>query len=407
METSLTARIGWTPAKAAVPIGPSVVCKSCEFPRSITIMGAGGNCGHCLWAEFKNDEERDACVNARVNKADTEQTPATWVECNLRACRAQYVVYRPENLNVKPKCHYCRYGKIAPVLECSICLNRVIWPMEYRSGVTNGFTCYACVAGRETVTRAETTAKELTRENGTTWLVRDGGRIAEPLSNRSLFHTISTIGLDIFRHDVELLPSSPETELRLQGKVIQNALEMTFALETWARRRRTENGTCSLCLSDYRKSELVVACGRSGCRQRVCRNCLETWYGNNRSGEIINPASLSCPFCRRPPSGRTLAKFGLGIHAVGNLRSAMEDAGGWIYAWCSHCSHARRYAERICAAGAPAPITNWSCDQCESFRDARAQQTCYKACPGCGTMTERTGGCGHITCPVPACETHW
>jgi hypothetical protein len=30
-----------------------------------------------------------------------------------------------------------------------------------------------------------------------------------------------------------------------------------------------------------------------------------------------------------------------------------------------------------------------------------------KSCPGCGTATEKMGGCDHMSCAVPKCGTHW
>lgn len=404
LTTSLMPQIAWTPKKTKVAMGPTIICRSCEYPRSVTIMGADGKCGHCL-CEFATPEERQNAVTAHVTKKDNENTLGTWVECNLRICRAQYVVYRVEALNVKPKCHYCRHDMKAPVVECCECLNRVIYPEEYRSGDMKDFKCYACTSGRKTTVAEETTARSLEVENSTDWLLRNDGKIAEPFKGRSLFHTISTAGTEDFCKKVELFPGLADRELRLQGKMVRNVPALTEELKSWVSRRRTESGTCSLCFSSMRKSELLLACGRSGCPQRICKGCLEGWYGLNAPGRIINTAALSCPFCRRNPTAKTLAKYGMGIHAVGNLSSAVAEKGEWIHAWCTGCGYAKQYMERVCAAGAPEELKDWTCEACQVSEVAENKR--MKKCPGCGVMTEKTSGCDHITCSVPGCNTHW
>jgi hypothetical protein len=94
--------------------------------------------------------------------------------------------------------------------------------------------------------------------------------------------------------------------------------------------------------------------------------------------------------------------------------------------------------ERVCARGTPDDLTNWECEECIGGRErARITQIItdrniaqgindadriqaeieaavdavknkgIKPCPGCGTMTEKISGCGHITCLVPQCGAHW
>lgn len=402
LDTTLTARIGWSPQKTAAAMGPVLVCRSCEHPRSVTIMGAGGKCGHCLWTQYTSPEEREDHITSRATKDDSETTPAIWVECNVRTCRAQYVVYCPENLNVRPKCHYCRESKEAPTVECTECLNRVIYPLAYRPKDLKDFKCYACTSGKKTIVNVETTAAKLSKENGTEWLLRnDKNKLPEPFNKRSLFHTISTAGIDNFCASVTLFSEVSRNDLLLHGKLVRNSQDVVKDLQSWVVRRRTESGTCSLCFSNFRKSEINLACGRSGCAQRICKDCLQGWYGLNAAGRIINTSALFCPFCRRAPAGRTLAKYGMGIHAVGNLKSAVDEKGEGIYAWCVACGHAKQYLERVCAAGAPAEFSDWKCEPC-NFDPKDAGKV--KMCPGCGVATQKSSGCNHIEC---RCGQHW
>ena len=155
LTTTLTAKIGWTPENNTMSMGPVVTCKSCNYPRSVTIMSRNNVCGICqLPHDFKSEEDRDAYINVRVSKEDGETADIAWVECNVQTCRAQYVVYHPEALKVRPKCYYCRMGgKLgsAPTVECSKCLSKVIWPEEYRPADLSEFICVGCSNGVKTI----------------------------------------------------------------------------------------------------------------------------------------------------------------------------------------------------------------------------------------------------------------
>jgi hypothetical protein len=453
LESTLTAQIGWTPEKTVVPMGPVAVCRACQYPRSVTIMGRSGKCGHCLYTSYESPEASLKYISNRVSKEDSELTPASWVECSVRTCRAQYVVYNLEELNVRPKCYFCRSQSALPVsersddpapwVECTKCLNRVIWPEAYRpsSFSKSAFICPPCTSGRKTIGAVETTAKKLSAENTMAWLVHDSEKPGQdPFTNRSLYHIVSTIGVDHFLKRIQLFPPT-KNPLTLHGKLIQNPASLTSTLQDLISRRQTERAPCSLCFSNFRPAALNPACGRHGCLQRICVDCLSSWYGLNTAGRIINTAALSCPFCRRKPAARTLAKYGMGIHAVGNLAMAVQDKGTWVYAWCNECGFAKQYVERVCARGMPAEIDNWTCGECieeqerrllalereraeRAVREARDRATLehaeairatlakvnlktIKKCPGCGIATEKTMGCDHITCPVKDCRTHW
>lgn len=211
------------PTTGMVPMGPIAICRSCKFPRSVTIMGKNRKCGHCLLEDYTPKEDRKKCIKSRVAKTDDETTSETWVECHVRTYRAQYVVYVPETLNVKPKCHYCREGDKAPTLECTGCSNRTIYPEDYRPKDVSNFRCYACSIGRKSVIDVETTASKLSVENTTAWLLRnDDKKIAELFIQRSLYHTITAGWLNQFTEKVEVFPLVGQSGLVLRGKPVQN-----------------------------------------------------------------------------------------------------------------------------------------------------------------------------------------
>lgn len=415
MKTTLQAKIGWSPEKTEVALGPVVVCRECKFPRSVTIMSAGGVCGIC---KVQRDCQCNACTKSEdhedrlkknVSAEHTEKSMGYWVECNRAQCRAQYVVYNPDALRVRAKCFYCRHSDgngamgPAPVVECSKCLNRVLWPTEYRPKNMDlaAFECSACATDVVTIITHETTAEDLTKENGSDWVLKNGdGAIAAVFNGRSLFYTASHCDLANLPDKVEILPADDNSTLTIAGKLVRNQPEVRESLQRWVVARRTEAGVCSLCFSNVRKADLRQACGRSGCHQLICNGCVKDWYGLNARGRIINVAALSCAFCRRHPAPKTVAPFGLAN--VGDLRKAVEEAGSWVYAWCDKCGFAKQYVERACAAGAPPELVGWTCDQCEVADAAHAIVT--KSCPGCTAATQKVSGCDHITCP---CGVHW
>ncbi|KAK3044989.1 hypothetical protein LTS18_014850, partial [Coniosporium uncinatum] len=136
-------------------------------------------CGLCMVTDWESDEQYGSNITSHVTHDDSEQSPATWVECSVRTCRAQYVVYNPSQLNVKPKCHYCpQQSELdAPSLECTNCLNRIIWPTALRpDGFETSFNCYACNSGRSTIIKEGITANTLRTENGIAWLLRNSNQ---------------------------------------------------------------------------------------------------------------------------------------------------------------------------------------------------------------------------------------
>lgn len=429
LATTLTARVGWTPDKSTMRIGPIATCHVCKYPRSVTVMSHEriGLCAFCT-LDWGNDlAEKERALHTRVTPHDTESTEATWVECSIAQCRAQYIVYRVEGLNVRAKCHFCREAGIqandksqakskCPYVECSRCLNRMIYPKPYRpsSFDVKTWLCVACDSGKQSVVDRETTAQALRAENGTSWLIQHGelDRFTELFSGRTMYHTIKQEGLWRFGPALKILPKfdakgNPYV-LTLRSKPLHNVLEVHEQLLSWVKQRRTELGTCSLCFSDLRKDMLLEACGRSGCHQRICKGCMDGWYGLNHQGQVINTAALSCPFCRRQPRAQILAKYGQRIHAVAGLKAAVEETGDWIHAWCYVCGYAKRYVERSCARAAPAvPDGGFMCSDCQqSVLDTKTlAKLRTKKCPGCGIMSEKTDGCDHVCCTV--CNTDW
>lgn len=455
LMTTLTAEVGWRPQKTRASVGLLIVCRACKFPRSVTIMaeGSGGKCGLCVRSVWDSAEHRNRAISTNVTTGDTTTTKIAWVECSIQTCRAHYVCYNTADLNVRAKCWYCRMqtsllpqkrcNNPAPTLECIKCLSKVIWPKQWRHMVTEPFSCTACVDGTKTVVGVDTSADQICKENGRNWLLQNKNNALEEPFKRTLFKTITTTGIESFLENVRVLPElNPGQVITLNGKHIRNMPTLVANLRAWINRRVAERSHCSLCFDLLPKTRLLPACRRRGCHQSVCEACLRGWYGLNSAGTIVNTAALFCPFCRRPPAARTLAAYGKGVHAVGNLKVAYDERGSWIHAWCYECGKAQRLMERECARGAPEALQKWTCDDCKDSalerallveemarleveraarlderRRAEVEQELRRAqavrrklecpvkeCPGCKAPTQKTYGCDHMTCP---CRTHW
>ncbi|CAI7671923.1 unnamed protein product [Penicillium bialowiezense] len=442
LETPLEAIVPWTPQKTSAPIGPLVTCRDCQHPRSVTIMGPNGLCGFCLVPKYEDEETKKKFVDRGI--VTDVSANATWVECFSQSCRAQYIVYDVDGLKCRSKCHYCRIQseEPAPVVECTRCMNRMIWPKEYRGSslIESEFICPPCTSGCGPTETLQLTPSNISAENGISWLVE-----GTKFRNVSLFRTISDIGARSFLNKIKLFPVS-DARLLNSGKLIRNSSDIIAKLRDMVLNRKTSHTKCSLCFSNFQHGTLARACGRQGCFQRVCNECLSGWYGLNRAGSVINTAALGCPFCRRLPASRTLAKHGTGIHAVRDLANAVRDKGTLIYAWCQECHTAKELMERSCTRGAPPELREWTCGGCIEERDARrlereialaaqavedarlagvgleeaerrrqlvdlnAEERMLKSlkpCPKCETLTMKISGCGHMKCSVADCGVDW
>lgn len=412
----INANISWHPNKNQAAVGPVTACTVCNYPRSVTIMAENGICGICTAAPASctcvacsKTAHHDEQLCANVCKEDNENSVVAWVECSMTACRAQYVVYNPKKLVVRAKCYYCRHvgnkamEKIignAPFVECDQCLSRMIWPHEYRPEGFNdqAFKCPGCQTGVKTVVPQETTPQAMREENGWEWLLKNlDNAIKSPFNGRSLFHIVSHCGIETIASKVELLPFD-DTIVTFEGKKVQNITEIKESIRQRIKNRESGTISCSLCFFDFAPSSLRSACGRNGCKQRICSGCIKSWYSLNEIGRIINTAAVSCPFCRRIPAPKIARRHR--ITDIGSLSKALAESGTWIHAWCWRCNHAKPYMERVCANGAPEPVSRWRCEECTPVPD----ESTAKFCPGCGVLTEKSSGCHHMTCP---CGEHW
>ncbi|KAL3479599.1 hypothetical protein BJX99DRAFT_221914 [Aspergillus californicus] len=223
---------------------------------------------------------------------------------------------------------------------------------------------------------------------------------------QSLIHTVATMGVS----SMSRISPSPwfRRHLTQQGIPIPDAdpTQSTLA-RSMGTEQKPAKAPCSLCCALFPPSSMGSMCDQLGCHEQVCTGCSSAWYGSNKPGGIIIPGAVLCPFCRRRPSSYILAEHGNGIDIARGLDRAIKESEACIYAWCSQCSELKEYMERVCAHGETPELTNWTCEGCSAELETKNWAKSMKPCPKCETMTERTGGCGHMACPVQGCAADW
>ncbi|KAJ7255802.1 hypothetical protein B0H12DRAFT_1202106 [Mycena haematopus] len=396
IELNLDAPVGvcvpWTPQKTRGPGDVKIQCTKCLALRSVTIMSHehANVCGICVRGKF-------SLSTIREKFPGVEEAESCWVECSSINCRAQYVVEDVPALKIRPRCHYCRTNAPCPWLECSVCTNRVIVPPWYRVGGKK-YTCPGCSnanwAGKSIVTE-DTAVRILNRENGLGWLgYSDDNAIFD---GKSAFKLMQAFGAGVFGN----APSNPAPNLLLRQKVLRDTAETLAQVESRVGSGEVVLASCALCFEEMPTGKLVAACGRTGCTQRVDDGCLHEWYGQNEPGKLLNMMQFTCPFCRRKPTVKTLARYNKRAAVLCGVQEAMENRR-FLYAWCIDCGSAKQAFERTaCTEESVPPIFGFKCEDCRRPRPGRVV-----VCPNvdCGYAISKTDGCNHITC---LCGTHF
>lgn len=107
-----------------------IPCNSCNHYRSFTLIAEDGICGIC-----KVYDDADTTSEPHPDKSFI---------CTCHTCDTMYAVVRMDMLKVQPRCHYCRYNKIAPNIVCISCRHQFVCTPKARDFVGSLFTCRNC-----------------------------------------------------------------------------------------------------------------------------------------------------------------------------------------------------------------------------------------------------------------------
>lgn len=325
-------------------------------------------------------------------------------------CASRYAVSERVPSRGKPRCHVC-----LDVRRNNSSVERPVrsWPVSVRcrgcsaqyrvvhdrSGEA-GWNCPVCTQGERVPTDSVTVSVEkLFRENKEE-VFRAAGLTVEDTTDDmgDFFHT--RYAAHHYRDAFLLADASTQGvgSLRWRGRQVLNAVEVVDKIWDWVQRHRAEEGMCGICCDDFRKGNLLAACGRKGCETTACADCLDRWYAEIRVGHFVPPANMNCPFCKRTPAAEVLVRHN---REMCQLRRTGSLDPAWHHGFCVGCMRVKPWVERVCA-GDPPTEGNFRCESCSLLNNAKEIFT--QDCPGCGATVQKIVACDHITC---RCGTHF
>jgi len=323
------------------------------------------------------------------------------VEC--RTCQALYAVVNVGDLNVAPKCYFCRSQETTPVIHCSACGNKFCAPTA-SDRVVDKYVCAACVSDADRGTPAqEVPLRDLIDSNPQLLCC-----LGLPEASRDLvFDRLGLFKLwTRHSHELALVEAAQLETLTWLGKPVKNASQVQDDMQQRVHHGRLTE-TCNLCFEERALPVLQSSCGH--CRNLACIDCLRAWYGRLAPGRLYVPSEGLCAFCKRTPKAATLRTFNRLATRLAGRRTLELDAGLY-YAWCRTCFRIAEAAPRECARDPPA-LEQFECQGCKEQRasehamDEEALKRMTRTCPGCKAPTVKISGCNHITCAH--CDAHW
>lgn len=365
-------------------------CKTCKQWRSTTLL---------------LDESCAFCVIGEAELYPEPQSDSSWM-CECRKCLVHYAVYKVEDLKCNAKCHFCRLGEVAPYVECKECQNKFLYQ---QSKAVTDFTCAVCknTGGKVGQKRKTTIEKYITRNgagfigmqiDGVSKFFDDGNKVFKMSAEERLAAVRNFAEItdeDLSGHKFFLGEASKSV---WNVKNLQQQINEIFV--------NPHLSQCMICFQDIAATKVRPICGRvkKGCSVEACNACLETWYNQMAPGQICQPAQLVCPYCKQVPLIKIVAKFNKQLCTLMNATDVSTFDPSFIHAWCKDCYEIKEAMQRECGGENPV-ISNFKCDNCKSKFLETAKESNCKKCPKCKVMTEKVGGCNHITCP--SCDAHW
>ncbi|KAL3777476.1 hypothetical protein ACHAW5_007450 [Stephanodiscus triporus] len=343
-----------------------IPCRRCKKRRSFTLFNKERICGMCL------TDSAFTCWDP----TDSDPTKSYWCECSV--CAAHYAVEYVAGLNVKPKCHFCRFENgNAPVVQCVSCHNKFVNCLP-DIGKGDDWKCPICVVEKPAAHMDSVSIKEYV------------GGLDDIFAAKSLW-----AAKDLKISDVTF-------PTLWKNKPVLNVENLRADVAMWVSSEKAELGTCMFCFDDMNKNRLSSMCFRKKCSSRACVECLKGWYGIPKPGCVVNICNLKCAFCREDPSVKVLRNYNTQLCAIKDMPT--EWLHEYVYAWCVRCYKIKKYMDRECTGGDAGPgPTNFVCEDCADVPVFDSDVRC-RGCPSCGVMVEKMSGCDHITC---ICNAHW
>lgn len=372
-------------------------CSKCKFYRSYTLMTRSNEgeliCGLCLWEEPKND--------SAPRDLDEDPYNSHLAQCRNSECNAIYEVIRLDELGCTPKCHFCREGKQAPVINCVKCLNKFVNPLKDLSSTSTDYVCGQCEHNsQDSLITCRVNFVDFVKRNPD--ILKILGLEYENfeiiISNASMFKVFTNNFAEMVAQHPPIDPMNV-TRLIWNNKLAHTPVSIATKILDIANNDILE-ATCYLCFEDKALPTLVDACGH--CTNQACKKCLTEWYGQTSPGKLVLPTHLQCPFCKQSPNSKTLKSFNKRVCTL--AKSVLKLNPKIYYGWCENCNHIKEHIEIVCAQYDVPTLSHFVCEDC-NYTDVSVDDA--KSCPGCGISTTKISGCNHITCTINGCDTHW
>jgi hypothetical protein len=372
-----------------------VKCKLCDQFRSITVMTNNG-CGLCL----------SYVPEVLVELEDHDDSHSYLFDCIT--CGSRYAVRNTDNLNTKPKCHYCRANakpyatKIEiPQIRCHVCDINMILPDDTLlqsqlniNTMIDTFMCAICSNnnGVQKTDAYQVRLHELLKinDNLIEYLIGVKTSVNNITSKDSLYSLKGKF--------VVVTDSVDYNKLVYDDMLVLNSEEILQDLIQKINKGYIEQETCNICYGTFIHTDLYPMCYNSDCKALGCRKCLMEWYSENRPGTRILINRMCCPSCKKiPHKGLAFTN----VHLKKLLSQNYKYDYDWHYAWCKQCLKVKELMARECGSD-PMDVSDYICEDCMNPGN-------IKGCPFCGIKTSKSAGCDHIECPksLGGCGIHW
>jgi hypothetical protein len=382
--TDLTVQLPFSPYKK-VCHDYKKKCDYCNYNRSFTLLTKSNDkykCGICY---------SDPSYMAAESQDDLH---SVYLEC--KSCFCHYALINVHLMNVTPKCHGCRYGIIQPTSKCTKCLNKYVDPAGIHG---ESFVCPQCNADpKSSIDEKNIVFKDIYNQNQKAVFSCVG---FEMPTSFNIFGGHSLFALKDQVKKIDALDDLNKTTLFFNRKPILNSANVLAEMLKWINTGTAERGFCMICFNEFSKSNLRRVCGHKMCKSVACGDCLKSWYGENKIGDLIHTNSLTCPFCKQYPSSNILASYNRQVCAMVGTNILFDI--NWWYGWCVQCFQPKKVVEKECNAEAPKLNSKFTCDDCNAI--VKPDES--KQCPNseCGIAIIKNGGCHHIECT--ACKKHF
>jgi hypothetical protein len=324
-------------------------------------------------------------------KKTLEKNQNYWYEC---CCGVRYTEYIKKNPDYIPKCNSCTTKtNILNYIECNVCNNKIQTYYKTRKILrkelkrlkntkhkkqceilkehicANKFICPLCLFDSK-----DTTYEKLVE-------------IDEIIMLNNLFD----ICKETINYKLELIYSN--------GRINNNEEVIRKVLQYIENGNLDSFTSCCICENNYFVKNMNDACLL--CHNKICNSCITYYYSQIKIGHIVMPNYCHCPVCNylvKNNEDKRLEKYS--IFKINNF--GIEFDPFLIYSLCTDCICIKPFCAKDCIKNKK-DLLNLQLFKCSDCIGPESKS--YKKCPHCSVLTERYGGCNHMTCEM--CNNHW